>query len=173
MRVEHLSGIAVVRGIRIVDTAETDALSLDFNRLCFSVQNLNPVFSQGVMGDGYAVNPTSNLIVAPAAGTIALIQDTMHAFMLRTDNGGEVLVHIGIDTVDLNGEGFTSHAKVGDKVEAGAPIIEVDWEAIKDRIPSKETMVMVTNTPKFNIVKDSEERRTVNAGDHVAEATKK
>ncbi len=93
--------------------------------------------------------------------------------MLRTDNGGEVLVHIGIDTVDLNGEGFTSHAKVGDKVEAGAPIIEVDWEAIKDRIPSKETMVMVTNTPKFNIVKDSEERRTVNAGDHVAEATKK
>ena len=115
----------------------------------------DPVFSQGVMGDGYAVNPTSNLIVAPAAGTIALIQDTMHAFMLRTDNGGEVLVHIGIDTVDLNGEGFTSHAKVGDKVEAGAPIIEVDWEAIKDRIPSKETMVMVTNTPKFTIVKDS------------------
>ncbi len=133
----------------------------------------DPVFSQGVMGDGYAVNPTSNMIVAPAAGTIALIQDTMHAFMLRTDNGGEVLVHIGIDTVDLNGEGFTSHAKVGDKVEAGAPIIEVDWEAIKDRIPSKETMVMITNTPKFNIVKDSEERRTVNAGDHVAEATKK
>ena len=67
----------------------------------------DPVFSQGVMGDGYAVNPTSNMIVAPAAGTIALIQDTMHAFMLRTDNGGEVLVHIGIDTVDLNGEGFT------------------------------------------------------------------
>ena len=53
----------------------------------------DPVFSQGVMGDGYAVNPTAGTIVAPVAGTIALIQDTLHAFMLRTDNGGEVLAH--------------------------------------------------------------------------------
>jgi len=66
----------------------------------------DPVFSQGVMGDGYAVNPTAGTIVAPVAGTIALIQDTLHAFMLRTENGGEVLVHIGIDTVELGGEGL-------------------------------------------------------------------
>ena len=89
----------------------------------------DPVFSQGVMGDGYAVNPTAGTIVAPVAGTIALIQDTLHAFMLRTENGGEVLVHIGIDTVELGGDGFTKLANVGDKVEAGAPIIEVDWAA--------------------------------------------
>ena len=125
----------------------------------------DPVFSQGVMGDGYAVNPT--------AGTIALIQDTLHAFMLRTENGGEVLVHIGIDTVELGGEGFTKIANVGDKVEAGAPIIEVDWAAIEGRIPSKETMVMITNTAKFNISKDSEARRPVAAGDRVAQASKK
>ena len=124
----------------------------------------DPVFSQGVMGDGYAVNPTAGTIVAPVAGTIALIQDTLHAFMLRTDNGGEVLVHIGIDTVELGGEGFTKIANVGDKVEAGA---------IQGRIPSKETMVMITNTAKFNISKDSEARRPVNAGDRVAQATKK
>ena len=130
----------------------------------------DPVFSQGVMGDGYAVNPTAG---APVAGTIALVQDTLHAFMLRTDNGGEVLVHIGIDTVELGGEGFTKIANVGDKVEAGAPIIEVDWAAIEGRIPSKETMVMITNTAKFNISKDSEARRPVNAGDRVAQATKK
>lgn len=133
----------------------------------------DPVFSQGVMGDGYAVNPTAGTIVAPVAGTIALIQDTLHAFMLRTDNGGEVLVHIGIDAVELGGEGFTKIASVGDKVEAGAPIIEVDWAAIEGRIPSKETMVMITNTAKFNISKDSEARRPVNAGDRVAQATKK
>ena len=93
--------------------------------------------------------------------------------MLRTDNGGEVLVHIGIDTVELGGEGFTKIANVGDKVEAGAPIIEVDWAAIEGRIPSKETMVMITNTAKFNISKDSEARRPVTAGDRVAQATKK
>lgn len=133
----------------------------------------DPVFSQGVMGDGYAINPTSGTICAPAAGEIALIQETMHAFMIRTPEGGEVLVHIGIDTVDLGGDGFSALAKAGDKVEAGAPIIEVDWEAIQGRIPSKETMVMITNTAKFNISKDSDERRTVNAGDRVAEATKK
>ena len=69
------------------------------------------------MGDGYAVNPTAGTIVAPVAGTIALIQDTLHAFMLRTENGGEVLVHIGIDTVELGGDGFTKIANVGDKVE--------------------------------------------------------
>lgn len=133
----------------------------------------DPVFSQGVMGDGYAVNPTAGTIVAPVAGTIALIQDTLHAFMLRTENGGEVLVHIGIDTVELGGDGFTKIANVGDKVEAGAPIIEVDWAAIEGRIPSKETMVMITNTAKFNISKDSESRRPVAAGDRVAQATKK
>ena len=123
----------------------------------------DPVFSQGVMGDGYAVNPTAGTIVAPVAGTIALIQDTLHAFMLRTENGGEVLVHIGIDTVELGGDGFTKIANVGDKVEA----------AIEGRIPSKETMVMITNTAKFNISKDSESRRPVAAGDRVAQATKK
>ena len=123
----------------------------------------DPVFSQGVMGDGYAVNPTAGTIVAPVAGTIALIQDTLHAFMLRTENGGEVLVHIGIDTVELGGDGFTKIANVGDKVEA----------AIEGRIPSKETMVMITNTAKFNISKDSEARRPVAAGDRVAQASKK
>ena len=133
----------------------------------------DPVFSQGVMGDGYAVNPTAGTIVAPVAGTIALIQDTLHAFMIRTPNGGEVLVHIGIDTVDLGGEGFEGLAKVADKVDAGDPIVKVDWAAIEGRIPSKETMVMITNTAKFNISKESDARRTVQAGDRVAEATKK
>ena len=81
----------------------------------------DPVFSQGVMGDGYAVDPTDGVICAPVSGEIALIQDTLHAFMIRTPNGGEVLVHIGIDTVDLGGEGFEGLAKVADKVDAGDP----------------------------------------------------
>lgn len=133
----------------------------------------DPVFSQGVMGDGYAVDPTDGVICAPVSGEIALIQDTLHAFMIRTPNGGEVLVHIGIDTVDLGGEGFEGLAKVADKVDAGDPIVKVDWAAIEGRIPSKETMVMITNTAKFNISKESDARRTVQTGDRVAKATKK
>ena len=133
----------------------------------------DPVFSQGMMGDGYAVKPTAGTVVAPVAGTVALIQDTMHAFMLRSENGAEVLVHIGIDTVELGGEGFTRLANVGDVVEAGAPIIEVNWDEVAPKVPSTETMVMITNTPKFNISKDSDARRTVAAGERVAEASKK
>ena len=119
------------------------------------------------------MDPTDGVICAPVSGEIALIQDTLHAFMIRTPNGGEVLVHIGIDTVDLGGEGFEGLAKVADKVDAGDPIVKVDWAAIEGRIPSKETMVMITNTAKFNISKESDARRTVQAGDRVAEATKK
>lgn len=133
----------------------------------------DPVFSQGIMGDGYAVTPTDGTICAPATGEVALLQDTLHAFMIRTPNGGEVLVHIGVDTVELGGEGFSAVAQVGDRVQAGQPIITVDWAGIEDRLPSRETMVMITNTAKFNVSKDSEVRRLVTAGERVADVTKK
>ena len=143
-----------------------------YRRVPAAERSLRPRFLSGRYGRRLRSDPTAGTIVAPVAGTIALIQDTLHAFMLRTENGGEVLVHIGIDTVELGGEGFTKIANVGDKVEAGAPIIEVDWAAIEGRIPSKEH-VMITNTAKFNISKDSESRRPVAAGDRVAQASKK
>ena len=119
---------------------------------------LVPLFDRVVLKQLVAEETTASGIVLPGQAK----EKPSQAEVVAVGPGGVV-----------DGKEIKMQVKVGDKVEAGAPIIEVDWEAIKDRIPSKETMVMVTNTPKFNIVKDSEERRTVNAGDHVAEATKK
>jgi len=139
-----------------------------------ALENVNdPVFSSGAMGKGAAIKPSGNQVVAPFDGEVQIAFPTGHAYGLKSDKGAEVLIHIGIDTVELGGDGFTKLANVGDKVEAGAPIIEVDWAAIEGRIPSKETMVMITNTAKFNISKDSESRRPVAAGDRVAQASKK
>lgn len=130
---------------------------------------LTPFFLKGTMGDGYAVEPNSSTIVAPISGTVAILQDTLHAFLIKSPAGAEVLVHVGIDTVELNGKGFTAHVAVGDQVEAGQPVVEVDWASIEAEIPSKEVMVMVTNSRKFGITKSNDAEHPVTAGDAVAE----
>ncbi|MBQ8814714.1 MAG: PTS glucose transporter subunit IIA [Lachnospiraceae bacterium] len=91
----------------------------------------DPVFSEKMMGDGVAVVPTGTTVVAPCAGTVTMIADTGHAFGMECDNGLELLVHIGIDTVSLGGKGFTVVGKAGEHVEAGAPMIEFDPEVIR------------------------------------------
>ena len=90
----------------------------------------DPVFSDKVLGDGIAIIPTSNTVVAPVSGTIAQVAHTFHAVGIEADDGTEVLVHLGIDTVNLNGEGFTCHVKVGDHVNAGDKLMDMDIEAI-------------------------------------------
>jgi len=94
------------------------------------------VFSQKMMGDGFAIDPSSGIIVSPITGTIVTLFHTKHALGLVSDNGREVLIHFGIDTVALNGEGFTAHVKQGDKVNAGDKLITVDLESVKDKVPS-------------------------------------
>ncbi|MGX7041950.1 PTS sugar transporter subunit IIA [Leuconostoc holzapfelii] len=104
----------------------------------------DPVFAQKMMGDGYAVIPTDSEIVAPIAGKITLIQG--HAVGLQRFDGLEVLLHIGIDTVSLNGKPFTTKAKVGQVVAAGDVLVAVDWAQIDAAQLSKMTMVLITNT---------------------------
>lgn len=91
------------------------------------------VFSQKLAGDGIALMPRSNTFVAPVSGTITKIFSTNHAFSILTSSGLEVLVHIGLDTVELNGEGFKRLAKEGDKVVVGKPILFADLEFIKSK----------------------------------------
>lgn len=101
-------------------------------------------FSSKVMGEGFAVRPQSGVISAPCDGTITMIFPTNHAFAITSNDGKEILVHIGIDTVNLNGKGFTALKKVNEKVKAGDDIIKLDRESI----PSKydmSTMVIITN----------------------------
>ncbi len=109
------------------------------------------VFSQRLAGDGVAVEPTSTEIVAPADGVLTLIFNTNHAFALTLKNGVELLIHIGIDTVALNGKGFTRLAEQGTKVKAGTPIVRVDKDFIEKSGYSLVTLALITNT---DIVKD-------------------
>ncbi|STD15174.1 PTS sugar transporter subunit IIA [Dermatophilus congolensis] len=111
----------------------------------------DPVFAQKIMGDGFAVLPDEGVFRAPVAGELVLVAETMHAFAIRTDAGAEVLVHIGIDTVGLKGEGFTAHAQAGRWVQAGEPIISCDLRSQEAKVPSMITPVVVTNGDRFTM----------------------
>lgn len=105
----------------------------------------DPVFSQKMVGDGFAVEPSTGEVFAPVSGEVVLQPDGYHACGIKTDEGLEVLVHLGLETVNLNGEGFTPHVKVGDKVKQGDLILSVDLEKIRDKVPSMVSPVLVTN----------------------------
>ena len=105
----------------------------------------DPVFAQKMAGDGIAIDTTGDTIVAPADGELTLVFNTKHAFALTLDNGIEILVHIGIETVSLNGEGFEQLAEQGTRVKAGTPIIKIDREFIKSKGLSLITPILITN----------------------------
>lgn len=109
----------------------------------------DPVFAQKVLGDGFAVEPTDGRFVAPVAGELVLLADTLHAYAIRSDEGLEVLVHIGIDTVKLKGQGFSSTMAAGMKVEVGDLIITVDLDTVAGQVPSMMTPLIVTNGDDF------------------------
>lgn len=131
----------------------------------------DPIFAQGTLGDGFAVQPSGGPVVAPVSGTVKILHDTLHAFAIQSDAGAEVLVHIGIDTVELEGRGFKALIAKGDTVQAGQPVVEVDWAAVEPEVPSTEVMVVVTNGKKFALNKTNDSEHTVAAGDPVATAS--
>ncbi|AUM96621.1 TPA: PTS glucose transporter subunit IIA [Clostridium botulinum] len=103
------------------------------------------VFASKLAGDGVAIECEDNTIVAPANGVISLIFKTNHAFGITLEDGTELLVHIGIDTVKLEGKGFERLLQEGDKVKVGDPIIRIDREFIKAEGYSLITPVLITN----------------------------
>lgn len=113
----------------------------------------DPVFSQKMAGDGVAIDSTGNLIVAPADGTISVIFKTNHAFGMSLNNGIEVLVHIGIDTVELEGRGFKRLVDEGKKVKAGEPIINIDRKFIEEGGYSLITPILITNPDNIREIK--------------------
>lgn len=112
----------------------------------------DPVFGGGVMGPGVAIEPTGNTVVSPGAGTVAAAQPTGHAFGLELDNGVELLIHVGIDTVNLKGEGFEVHVKAGDRVEQGTPLVTFDRSVIEKAGYPLITPVIVLNADAFATV---------------------
>lgn len=114
---------------------------------CVDITEVNDVtFADKLMGDGVAIIPSDNKICSVCDGTIAMIFPTNHAFGLTTRDGLEILIHIGIDTVNLNGEGFKRYKSVGDKVKVGETIIEFDVKYLSDKSLDMTTMIILTKT---------------------------
>ncbi len=107
-------------------------------------------FSSGIVGDGVAIKPTSNIVMAPATGTVVKIFDTNHAFCIETDNGVEIIVHMGIDTVALGGKGFKRLVEEGAEVKVGQPILELDLEYLNANAKSMISPVIVSNIDDFD-----------------------
>ena len=112
----------------------------------------DPVFSQKMMGDGFAVEPENGKIYSPVAGTVTSVFPTKHALGLLTENGLEVLVHIGLDTVSLEGQPFEVHVSEGQKVAAGELLVTADLEAIKAAGRETSTVVVFTNAAAIKSV---------------------
>jgi len=112
----------------------------------------DPVFSSGAMGQGIAVKPSQGVVYAPADAEVSIAFATGHAFGLKTTNGAEVLIHVGIDTVTMNGEGFEAKVAQGDKVKAGDVLGTFDSNKIAAAGLDDTTMVIVTNTADFSSV---------------------
>ena len=111
------------------------------------------VFSAGFMGEGVIVTPEDNSIYAPISGRLVTVFPTGHAYGIVAKDGTAVLVHIGVDTVGLDGEGFTQLVKQGKKVKAGAKMAEVDFAAIKGKVPAIDVVVLVTPDSTTKVVK--------------------
>ena len=124
----------------------------------------DPTFAQGILGQGAAILPAEGRVTAPADGTIDVMFDTGHAVSMTTADGAEVLIHVGIDTVQLNGQHYKACRKAGDRVKKGDLLIEFDPEAVKAAGYETVTPVIICNTDRFAAVK-TEKTGPVAAGD--------
>ena len=103
----------------------------------------DPVFSQKIIGDGVAVFPSEGRIVSPVDGQVVSVADTGHAYGLKTEDGLEILIHVGLETVSLKGECFNVYVKPGDQVKAGDKLAEVDLGFLAEKNISPVTPVLI------------------------------
>lgn len=126
----------------------------------------DPVFAEKTLGDGIAVIPADGSLYAPADGTVAALFPTGHALGILTNDGVELLIHIGVDTVALNGKGFTVHVKPDDTVKKGQLLVTFDIEELKGAGYDTVTMMLVSNGSQFGAVHKAAPG-TVEAGEKV------
>src|SRR6195952_1017983 len=112
----------------------------------------DPVFAEGMFGDGIGIDPLVGTLVSPCDGVITHLARTHHAVTLRTPQGAEILVHIGIDTVELGGRGFTPKVEQGATVRAGQVLIEFDTDLVAQHAPSLVSVIAVANSDAFEVV---------------------
>lgn len=112
----------------------------------------DPVFAQKMMGDGIAIKSTGDVVVAPADGEICLFPKTKHAIGLKLENGVEVLIHIGLDSVELKGEGFTQLVEVGTHVPMGTPLLKIDRPFVESKGVTLDTPMIIVNYTDYEIL---------------------
>ena len=145
----------------VVENKQEEDKSLDNTIVCAPIQGNvvsldkvgDGVFSEGMLGKGVAIEPSVGRTVSPVNGVVSTIFDTKHAIGLTSDDGAEILIHIGIDTVKLNGGGFTTHVNPGDNVKVGDLLVEFDMNLIKEAGYKTITPVIITNTDSYKDVK--------------------
>ena len=137
-------GLFTSKEIRISAPVSGEAVALE------SVSD--EVFSQKMVGDGLAIVPVDNAFGAPVEGTVSKLFSTHHAYIVRHKSGMEVMVHIGLDTVALKGEGFEAVAREGDEVKAGDTIVRADLDLIKSLGKEVVTPVIVSEMAKFKSI---------------------
>ncbi len=103
------------------------------------------VFSEKILGDGVAIIPVEDDVVSPVDGEVIQVAETKHAYCIRSDDGADILIHIGIDTVNLKGEGFESFVSVGQKIKAGDLICKANMKLIKEKGYLTHTVVLIVN----------------------------
>lgn len=128
-------------------------------------QATDPVFSSGVMGQGVVIEPSQGELVSPVNGTVTVLFPTKHAVGIVSEEGVELLMHIGMDTVSLDGKGFEAHVTQGDKVVVGQQLISFDMEVIKEAGLVAETPVIITNQDDFQTDVEGDLPRDVKRGD--------
>ena len=126
------------------------------------------VFAERMLGDGLAIDPLGSTLHAPCDGRVIAVHATRHAVTLRADNGAEILMHVGLETVGLGGEGFEVHIKDGDAVKAGDKLISFDLDLLSQRAKSLITPVVITNPDAFKIVRREQDHAAA-VGDFLME----
>ncbi|WP_249341812.1 PTS system trehalose-specific EIIBC component [Streptococcus hyovaginalis] len=132
----------------------------------------DPVFAQGVMGQGVLIEPSAGELVAPVSGTVSVLFPSKHAVGLVSEDGVELLMHIGMDTVNLDGKGFTAHVSQGDKVAVGDALISFDIAAITEAGYPVETPVIVTNHSDYQVAVLEDATGSVSVGQAILTAKK-
>ncbi|MDX8047276.1 PTS glucose transporter subunit IIA [Gracilibacillus sp. S3-1-1] len=114
-----------------------------------TIKNIKDVaddsFAQKMLGDGFAITPEGNQIKSPVNGEVVFVFDTKHAIGLKASDGLEILIHVGVDTVSLKGEGFSTHVKNNQKVKQGDVLLTVDFDKIQSKVPSTDVIVVFSN----------------------------
>ena len=126
-------------GEKMVVKAPIDGIVLPLEQLP------DETFAAAILGPGCGIEPTGKTVYAPFDGTVEQVASTLHAVGLTSEDGIEILIHVGMDTVEMQGKGFKALVKVGDKVKAGTPLLKVDLDAIRAAGHPTATAIIVTN----------------------------